>query len=195
MNSNDPIRVIEASIDLSDTWDHCTYREMAGEGSFVDRAATQDAYTAEVRRLLEEHYPGVEIELYPSEHVPGHDAVVAVNYEADSAAAAEVADQLAKAYQRMDKLTVLRWYRIETVETYQELSATDLREEAAQAVADGHTIELGRVVCQDEAEAIEVLYIVEDQRAGLAWGADASWTDAESLEEAVQRFLGDGMTE
>lgn len=40
MNRKDRISVIEVSVDLSDTWDHCTFREMAGEGTYVDSPST-----------------------------------------------------------------------------------------------------------------------------------------------------------
>ena len=38
----------------------------------------------------------------------------------------------------------------------------------------------------------ETIFIFAD-RAGIAWGADASWTDATSPEDALERFASDRM--
>lgn len=34
----------------------------------------------------------------------------------------------------------------------------------------------------------EMLYIVDLGRAGIAWGADADWTDADSAADALRRY-------
>jgi hypothetical protein len=47
----------------------------------------------------------------------------------------------------------------------------------------------------DNEESIWILYFPEIGRAGIAWGADANWTDAESVEDALERYFGvDGKT-
>jgi len=79
-------------------------------------------------------------------------------------------------------------YRYETIQT-SDLRATDLREEAADLMARGAAVEAARVFFEGQAEAAEVLYIPEAGRAGLVWGGDAEWTDASSIEDAVQRYL------
>lgn len=35
----------------------------------------------------------------------------------------------------------------------------------------------------------EVLFAASDHRAGIAWGAPADWTDAGSIEDAIERYL------
>lgn len=58
-----------------------------------------------------------------------------------------------------------------------ELSSIDLRKEALAASGEAYRVEIA-----DRAQAAEVL-IVGD-RAGVAWGADATWIDLRSGETA-----------
>ena len=44
-----------------------------------------------------------------------------------------------------------------------------------------------------DRQAIEVLFLPEQDRAGVARGGDAQWTDASSEAEALHRFLNDEM--
>lgn len=71
-----------------------------------------------------------------------------------------------------------------------ELKALDLLREYGNS--DEHAV-IARVTIDDKPEAAEVLFFPMIQRAGIAWGADAQWTDALTLEEAIYRFLNDEM--
>lgn len=39
-------------------------------------------------------------------------------------------------------------------------------------------------------EKAQVAFFPSTNRAGISWGADADWTDASSIEDAVERYLG-----
>jgi len=78
---------------------------------------------------------------------------------------------------------------METI-TAAELSATDLRHELEQS---GQPTEIARVWFDDHAEPGYALYFPEIGRAGIAHGADAQWTDCNSIEDAVERFVNDDM--
>lgn len=41
-----------------------------------------------------------------------------------------------------------------------------------------------------QSVAAQMIWHSEAGRAGIAWGADASWTDAVSPEDAAERFFG-----
>ena len=43
---------------------------------------------------------------------------------------------------------------------------------------------------ETNSEAIEVAYFPESGRAGISWGSYPEWTDADSVEDAIERFLG-----
>lgn len=45
----------------------------------------------------------------------------------------------------------------------------------------------------DHAEQADVAFFASVGRAGIAWGADAQWTDATSIEDAINRYLSDDM--
>jgi len=44
------------------------------------------------------------------------------------------------------------------------------------------------------ADAIEIVFYPEADRAGVAAGSDAQWTDASSAADALRRFLNDDMS-
>jgi len=44
------------------------------------------------------------------------------------------------------------------------------------------------------ADAIEIVFLPEINRAGVAAGSDAQWTDAISAADALRRFLNDDMS-
>jgi len=44
------------------------------------------------------------------------------------------------------------------------------------------------------ADAIEIVFLPEINRAGVAAGSDAQWTDASSAADALRRFLNDDMS-
>lgn len=90
--------------------------------------------------------------------------------------------------------TATRYYRTEAT---QNLTATDLAQVAADAKTRGEEVQTASFeVAEDEnfetaqAERGDVLYIPSVGRAGIAWGADADWTDADSIEDAIERYLG-----
>ena len=74
-----------------------------------------------------------------------------------------------------------------------DLTAIDLSQEAhAPSDSDCHAasvqIDLG-IGHGWEPEAVEVLFVDSVYRAGVAHGAPADWTDADSIEDAVERYL------
>jgi hypothetical protein len=75
---------------------------------------------------------------------------------------------------------------ITTRQQVEKLSALDL---IAEASTLNTPYEMWRYGAYN-AEAIEILWVPSVGRAGIAWGADAQWTDADSVEDAVQRFFG-----
>lgn len=97
-------------------------------------------------------------------------------------------------------LTAQSEFRLEPVSAY-DLSALDLRMEPEQI--DAETEEYAfqhdkgshayRLTSPDTPEVGSVLY--RDGRAGVAWGGPAQWTDADSAEDAVRRFLAGEMVE
>jgi len=64
----------------------------------------------------------------------------------------------------------------------------DLRKEALWALDDHEPWELWQARAYNQ-ETIEVLWCPKLQLAGIAWGADAQWTDAESVDDALKRFF------
>ncbi len=70
------------------------------------------------------------------------------------------------------------------------LKARDLAEEA-QKPADSDCI-AATVTIIGEPERAEVLWYSSAGRGGFAWGAPADWTDADSLEDVIERALGIG---
>jgi hypothetical protein len=75
-----------------------------------------------------------------------------------------------------------------------ELTATDLKNEWEIASSQDIFTVTAKVQIDDKPEAAQVLFIPSIGRAGVAWGADAQWTDALTLEEAISRFIEDDMT-
>lgn len=74
-----------------------------------------------------------------------------------------------------------------------DMVQTDLRQEVAaillqQGNLDG--IEAYHVIIDDKAEWAELLYNGNVHRGGVAWGAPADWTTADSAEEVIQRYFG-----
>lgn len=187
------ITEIEVAANVSDWWDHNVYGEMAANGQYVDRDATQAAYTAAVESKLRQMWPGTKITVREESFVPGTSSALRVNGDVSHSRAFEVEADLESVSNRMDELTVLRTYSIEPC-AMEDLTALDLRREAAEIVTRGDgPVEAARVTIETQAEKIDVLYCPEDGRAGIADCAPADWTDASSIEDAVQRYLGNGM--
>ena len=69
------------------------------------------------------------------------------------------------------------------------LTASDLEREATRLAREGVEVRRYRAGDVDE-ERVQILYIPRTNRAGVAWGADARWTDATGPRDALERFLG-----
>ncbi len=76
--------------------------------------------------------------------------------------------------------------------TPDRLSATDLTREMARQQADGVDCEIALAHIDGAAEATQVVFFPAIGRGGVADGADAVWTDADSIEDVVARFVGEG---
>ena len=70
------------------------------------------------------------------------------------------------------------------------ITATDLRLDAAQ-IEDSDGIEAYRLYLDDQVETADVLWFSHIQRMGIAWGANATWADASSVEEGIRIWLED----
>jgi hypothetical protein len=71
-----------------------------------------------------------------------------------------------------------------------DIGPLDLRAEATHLTAAGESWECWQEAQKYNEETITVLYVPEVGRAGIAWGADAQWTDATSVQDALERYLG-----
>jgi hypothetical protein len=165
---------------------------MASNGHYVDRDATCAAYVRAVSKALHAAYPAAKITVYDASTVPGTNASLRINGAEGHSLTYLVEADLESVAGRMDELTVTRTYSIETC-SVDDLTALDLRRDAANIMREGEPVEAALVTVEGQAEPLNVLYCPEDGRAGIADGADAEWTDASSVEDAVQRYLGGGM--
>jgi len=73
----------------------------------------------------------------------------------------------------------------------EELVATDLRQEVIQANDNDH-VSAYSIRIGDMAEKAEALYFPMQHRLGIAWGADATWADVETLESGIEMYVNDG---
>ena len=71
-----------------------------------------------------------------------------------------------------------------------ELRSTDLRASSSTHVE----YECYRSSETVGADAIEIIFLPAVNRAGVAAGSDAQWTDASSAADALRRFLNDDMS-
>ena len=72
-----------------------------------------------------------------------------------------------------------------------DLTATDLREEAATTRRMGMVIQAYRIDIAGSAERAEALEIGKAGRYGISWGADATWGDASGVNEAIELWAND----
>ena len=70
-----------------------------------------------------------------------------------------------------------------------ELRSIDLRDEASKGECD-----CLRSSWTIAGHAIEIVFFPETNRAGVAAGSDAQWTDASSAADALRRFLNNDMS-
>jgi len=83
-------------------------------------------------------------------------------------------------------------------EPCKQLSSTDLSAIAAEELDQGGSVEMAVITIVDEtgylltnSERGEALYLPTSGRIGIAWGADADWADADSLEEGIRLYVDD----
>jgi hypothetical protein len=81
---------------------------------------------------------------------------------------------------------------IRDTDAAEDITSLDLRQEMMAYLAAGHEdAEFLRAGAYN-AVAVEVIYFPDSGRAGIAWGADASWTDADSVQDGLERYFGIG---
>jgi hypothetical protein len=163
----------------------------------IDRDASVQQFVSVVERALQEAYPDAEVVVHRhGSNVPGTSATLAVDGLVDTVEAGRASAIVADVWANMDGWVVARRWRYDDTLTVDQLSATDLRQEAADIIARGNgPVQVATVQVEGETELLEVLYAPELGRAGIAWGADAGWTDCDSVQDAIERFLGDAMTD
>ena len=87
-------------------------------------------------------------------------------------------------------MPVVNGWRMDSVDP-EDLSATDLLDECFAAKKEYTEIQCYSLVKVDEPLApfyAQMVFFLDYDRAGIAWGGDAHWTDCSSAEEAVQRW-------
>ena len=80
-------------------------------------------------------------------------------------------------------------------ETLTQVSPADLRSDDLRKEADDpeYDCECYRSSETVGADAVEIIYWPELDRAGVASGSDAEWTDASSAADALRRYLNNDM--
>jgi hypothetical protein len=68
------------------------------------------------------------------------------------------------------------------------ISHLDLRREAATLTGLGEEWEVWRTYNHNE-QNVEVLWVPGAGRAGVAWGGNADWTDADDPQDALERYF------
>lgn len=79
---------------------------------------------------------------------------------------------------------------VEDVTDLDDLIYTDLQEEAEEYEVTGGAWMAAHYVLHSSATALTILFLPDEQRAGIAHGADADWTDATGIEDAFERYFG-----
>ena len=73
------------------------------------------------------------------------------------------------------------------------LTSIDLHDEAEAATAWFQRVIAGRVTVyrgsHPEPERAELVFIPAESRIGVAWGGDAAWGDAASVEQGLDRWI------
>ena len=80
-----------------------------------------------------------------------------------------------------------------TADNLHTITALDLNEEATEAVANGQPVEHAQYHNEETDLRLEVVYFPEAGRAGVCAGGDSEWTDADSAEDAIDRYEADEM--
>lgn len=84
----------------------------------------------------------------------------------------------------------MRPYRLESISVH-ALTSTDLREEAVESL-DGDNLgypEAYRVQIDGHAESAEAVHWTAWDRVGFAWGSDADFVDAQTIDEGIRQAL------
>lgn len=68
-----------------------------------------------------------------------------------------------------------------------QITATDIGKEVARCEGQGEEYELYSLDEEGKAEYGQMIYFPASGRAGIAWGADATWTDCTCAEDAIER--------
>ena len=79
--------------------------------------------------------------------------------------------------------------------TSDRISATDLRGEIAEAQSKGQAVETAHIWIEGHAECADALFLPEIGMGGVAWGADATWTNCTDMANLVARFAAQDMSE
>lgn len=75
-----------------------------------------------------------------------------------------------------------------------DLSASDLQDEAV----DRPDAQLYSITIYDgtgtkpDAERAQAMYLPDERRLGISWGAEATWADVDDLESGIEMWLNDG---
>jgi len=91
-------------------------------------------------------------------------------------------------------MTIATTYRYEQIEL-DKIAATDLREEALTHKILGldhpeaYTVTIRDASGEVAAETADALYLPDAARMGVAWGADADWGDAWSVDDGIWSWL------
>lgn len=89
----------------------------------------------------------------------------------------------------------MRQYRYTPI-ALDDLTSTDLRQEAAGYSAVNAQAAQILIYRENgigtEAQPAEALYLPDEGRLGIAWGADATWADVRDFESGVNMWLNDG---
>ena len=78
-----------------------------------------------------------------------------------------------------------------------ELSSTDLRECVSSPLREPGDVQTATIAVADEDGYLQAslsgdaLYLPSAGRIGIAWGADAVWADAESLDDGIRMYMVD----
>lgn len=75
-----------------------------------------------------------------------------------------------------------------TADNLHLVSALDLRNEAAAAIAEGRPAELCSWMGGGDSEGGILVWFADAERAGIVTDGESEWTDATSPEQAVDRY-------
>lgn len=163
-------------------------------------------YAEAAEAILQRWYPGAEIDVEVTDSLHSRVHTTPETKDEDEAGFAllaaleddfiRISGEIVRERETRREQLGYRW----DGETDDRITATDLRAEIDEARANERCprIETALVTIlggrdeRPESEHLQVAFFPTESRAGLAWGGDAQWTDAESIDDAVQRFLGVG---